>query len=94
MACRALVRRGKVRLGMFRRGIARFGMEQGGGLTPSATGGDSMRKNFDAPMIYFRVSKKMRNEIKEEARLQGVSMSELIRLAIGDFLEIMEADEV
>jgi len=93
MACRALVRRGKVRLGVFRRGIARFGVEQGGGLTPSATGGDSMKK-FDAPMLYFRASKKMRDEIKKEARLQGLSMSELIRLAIGDFLEICEADEV
>ena len=91
---RGWVRPGKTRRGDQGLGIARFGMEQSGGLTPSATGGDSMRKNFDAPMIYFRVSKKMRNEIKEEARLQGVSMSELIRLAIGDFLEICEADEV
>jgi len=86
--------RGIVRHGGVRLGVEWLGMEQSGGLTPSATGGDSMRKNFDAPMIYFRVSKKMRNEIEEEARLQGVSMSELIRLAIGDFLEICEADEV
>ena len=35
----------------------------------------------------------MRDEIKEEAQLQGVSMSELIRLAIGDFLEMLEPDE-
>ena len=34
MACRALVGRGKVRLGMFRRGIARFGVEQSGGANP------------------------------------------------------------
>lgn len=78
--------------GIVRHGGVRLGMEQSGGLTPSANGGDSMKK-FDAPMLYFRASKKMRDEVKEEARLQGVSMSELIRLAIGDFLEICEADE-
>ena len=50
-------------------------------------------KKFDAPMLYFRASKKMRDEIKEEARLQGVSMSELIRLAIGDFLEMLEPED-
>ena len=50
-------------------------------------------KKFDAPMLYFRASKKMRDEIKEEAQLQGVAMSELIRLAIGDFLEMLEPDE-
>jgi len=90
---RGWARQCETRRGDQGRGIARFGMEQSGGLTPSATGGDSMKK-FDAPMLYFRASKKMRDEVKKEARLQGVSMSELIRLAIGDFLEIMEADEV
>jgi len=84
--------RGIVRHGGVRLGVEWLGMEQSGGLTPSANGGDSMKK-FNAPMLYFRASKKMRDEVKKEAKLQGVSMSELIRLAIGDFLEICEADE-
>lgn len=43
------------------------------------------KKTFDA-VVQFRMTAEMHWELKEEARSQGVSMAELIRLAIGYFL--------
>lgn len=44
--------------------------------------------------VYVRMRKEMRQTLKEEARLLNITMADLIRLAVGDYLALKEEGEM